>query len=197
MNFKKIAMRILGSLFLISVLTLMAACSNTENPSKEVAATPELNGENLAVPERTPNLMGRVVEVIGNEVTVYKMEADLAQRTPGAGGEGNQRASVSATAGNQRPQMLASGEKEAFVIPVGTPIVSVQRGNSIQLTTVELTEIKKDQILRVWKDEGIVEFVQLMSTSGNRGAGGNTGGQNQGQGGFLGMPPGGGGGGGR
>jgi len=181
-------------LILICILALTAACSGKEDANGKVT-TAASEAEALTVPERVPDLMGRVVGIIGNEVTIYRIEGNFPQTASGRGGgqkpaniaenQNNSEQSSRENPGleNRMPQITVSEEKEAIIIPVGTPIVTIQRG-STQAISVGLTEIKKDQILRVWKDEDIVEFVQLMAVAGGRG--GTGGGQNPGQGGFSG-----------
>jgi len=190
--------KILSILVIICILALTAACGSKGNTNGEIL-TAASEAEVLTVPERTPDLMGRVVEIIGNEVTIYRIEGDFAQRVPGGGGQrlgntvenqNNSEQSSQETPGQstetRMPRITVSEEKEAIIIPVGTPIVTMQRG-STQATPVGLTEIKKDQILRVWKDEEMVEFVQLMAVSGGRNSAGAGGRQNPGQGGFPGI----------
>jgi len=189
--------KVLLVLVLISILVLTAGCGSKENVNGQ-NITSDLETEVFTVPERAPDLMGRVVEIIGNEVAIYRIEGDFAQRAQGGGGQGpanpsenqnNSEESSQETPGqspdNRMPQITVAEEKEAIIIPVGTPIVTLQRG-STQANSVGLTEIKKDQILRVWKDGDLVEFVQLMAVAGARGSGGTGGVQNPGQGGFPG-----------
>ncbi|MFZ7101958.1 MAG: hypothetical protein ACOWWO_04760 [Peptococcaceae bacterium] len=194
-------------LLLFFGVLLTASCSNGNN--SETAPTAAPAGEEIIVPEKTPDLMGRVIEVIGNEVTIYKMEGNFAQgmgqrqANSGAdsGDQGEQQEQIPDTNNsspnnqeqrpeNTTPRVTTAEEKEAFIIPVGTPIVMMQRG-STEPAIVGLTEIKKEQILRIWKnDEDTVEFVQLMGGAGQRSGSGQ--GPGFGGGGFPGgMPPGG------
>jgi len=199
--------KVLFILLFIFVLVLTAGCSSKGNTGGETVPAAS-QSEKVTIPERAPDLMGRVAEIIGNEVTIFRIEGNFGQRA--AGGEGQrpntdtpnsnlpqnsdnpaQQGSEQATAqgsesgtGNRMPQITVSEEKEALIIPVGTPIVTVERG-STQVNVVGLTEIKKNQIIRVWKNEDTVEFVQLMAAAGGRGNGAGSG-QNPGQGGFPG-----------
>ena len=166
-------LKVLSILVLICIIALTAGCSSKENINGQIN-TASSEAEVFTVPERVPDLMGRVVEIIGNEVTIYRIEGNFPQRQSSQGTPGQ-------SPENRIPQITVSEEKEAIIIPVGTPIVTIQRG-STQVNSVGLTEIKKDQILRVWKNGDIVEFVQLMAVAGGRG--GTGGGQNPGQGGF-------------
>jgi len=65
----------------------------------------------------------------------------------------------------------------------------MQRGAG-EATQVGLTEIKKDTILRVWKTEDVISFVQVMGANMPGGAGQGAGGNRQGAGTGDGMPPG-------
>lgn len=210
------------------VAAMVVGCSNgTESPQKvtqENTATLS-EGQKVALPEEQPALIGKVKEIVGNEVTVFKGEVSQNEGTPneGAPNEGapNEGApkeeSVSEEAQekinairekvangtitpeqareelqnlglqpNQNPNrgMKFTEQTETFIIPVGTPIVTMQRGTN-EANQVGLTEIKKDTILRIWKKDGTVTFVQVISAMGNRqGAGGNVPGAGGG------MPPG-------
>lgn len=67
-------------------------------------------------------------------------------------------------------------ETKTFIIPVGTPIATMQRGSK-EANQVGLTEIKKDTVLRVWEKDGAVSFVLVAGGNGamgrRQGAGGN------------------------
>lgn len=195
-------------LMIILVIALVVGCSSgTETPQKvtqeNAAAVSE--GQKVALPEEQPALFGKVQEIVGNEVTVFKGEVRQNEEAP-------QEEPVSAEAQekiqairekiqngtitpeqareelqslgfqpNQNPNraMQFTEETETFIIPVGTPIVTIQRGANTEneANQVGLTDIKKDSILRIWKnDDDTVSFVQVFgggSAMGNRqGAGG-------------------------
>ncbi|MFZ5942637.1 MAG: hypothetical protein ACOYVD_00865 [Bacillota bacterium] len=200
MNFKKIVL-----LLLLAALLFIMGCQNKETATANIVQENSPT-EAPAVPERVPDLMGRVKEVIGNEVTIIKMDPALGQRIGQRGNSDQQRETndsnqpqpgdnVAVSNQGQKPQNIptqdpTAQETEPFIIPVGTPIVMMQRGNT-NPTIIDLTEIKKDQILRVWKYEGYVEFVQVLGGIGSKtGTTGN--GQRNSQGGsFPGVFPGG------
>jgi hypothetical protein len=162
---------------LMVVLLGVAGCSSGEEAAQGNDSAPVAGDETIALPEETPALIGRVKEIIGNEVTVYKMQLPSQDGRPtrqeGTQNPPNQpdqqdQADQSNQAQGNRPAMTeATGETETLIIPVGTPIVTVDRSTN-ETTSVELTEIKADQILRVWMEDDTVQFVQVMVMNANR-----------------------------
>jgi len=175
---------------LVLILTFISivavGCGGTaETPQKNNSTAVE--GEEITVPEERPALIGKVKEIVGNEVTVYK--AQVAQN------EGTSKEEPANQAQNQdnrggRPEfagfeMKFTEETETILIPVGVPIVTMQRGANVK--QVELTKITKDTILRIWKKDGTVSFIQVLG--GNRSYNTGQGEENKGQGTGGGMPP--------
>lgn len=150
---------------------LLTACS-TSNSSKADPPGSETSQEdtNYELPERTPELQGKVKEIIGNEVTIFKMVRSEQQKTE----KPTDKDSSPNKSGQNRFQV--STETESIIIPVGIPIVTPKMTDGkMTLQSVDITEIKKDAMLRIWIiEDGTVEFVQL---SGNRQKGGKQ--QNQ------------------
>ncbi|HAA90389.1 MAG: Uncharacterized protein XD63_1712 [Thermoanaerobacterales bacterium 50_218] len=164
-------------IFLLFSVSAMSCSSGTENQKTEgqIQSNAEslATSENIVVPRERPDLIGKVKDIVGNEVTVYKVE--IAEATEQKSQENSQKPVANKT--NQNSQDLSRAtrpiglkvteETETFIIPVGTPIVTMQRGTN-EIKTVALTEIKKDQLLRVWKKDDTVIFVQVMSGSSER-----------------------------
>jgi len=156
---------------LIFMLGTFAACGNDVEPQTENATNQSIS--NYELPEREADLVGKVKEIIGNEVTVYKVEGGMFQMTLEERKKMREQMQNNTSGEMQRPTMNVSQETETFIIPVGTPIVLLQRVDGERKTqSEELTSIKKDSLLRVWKSEDgeTVEFVQV---TGNRGGGMN------------------------
>ncbi|MDK2822868.1 MAG: hypothetical protein PWQ67_1308 [Clostridia bacterium] len=166
MKFKKILLCI--SLFLILVISV--GCLKSKEVSQEADLANMQNNINLQILEEKPVFIGKVKEIIGNEVTVYKIQMT----------QDNNQSADNVDQGKEKvmrmPRFTVTEETETFIIPVGTPIILKQRGSS-EIITAELTEIKKDQMLSVWKDGDTVKLVQLMGGSGGRLGNGNGGGQ--------------------
>jgi hypothetical protein len=219
----------LNKLILMLVVTfaavLVVGCSSGINAAQKVTqenAATVSEGQKVALPEEQPALTGKVKEIVGNEVTVYKAEANPNEETPKeeplseeardklqAIREKVQNGTITSEQakeemdklgiqpGPTRNPMKFTEETETFIIPVGTPIVTMQRGSN-EANQVELTEIKKDTVLRIWKNGDAVSFVQVIGGSGQRGTGQGTNGQGPGFGGDMppdmggGPPPGGG-----
>ncbi len=188
--FKKLVIIVLIFAFVTSGGCTSVGKEEPKNNGKTAVA----ENEKIVLPEEKPELVGRVKDIVGNEVTVYKVQADT-QTEPGGGSrnlpdqsanQNNRGAMMRATA------MRVTDETETFIIPVGTPIVTIQRGTD-EVKAINLTEIKKDQILRIWKKDGSVVFVQVMGgigeRAGNRGSGNPAEGARSGEG-FGGAGPG-------
>lgn len=204
MNLHKLSLSILITAVILSVV----GCSKgTEAPAKATQENQEntetvSQNEEIAIPEEQPALIGKVKEIVGNEVTVFKGEvgqdagappgepiSEEAQDkfqaireqmqngtiTPEQAREklGNLGLQANQTRGNG---MKFTEETETLIIPVGTPIVTRQRGAD-ETNQVELTEIKKDTILQIWKTDDTVDFVLVMSIGGNRTPGNGEGGE--------------------
>ncbi|GAB6181823.1 hypothetical protein JCM14036_31420 [Desulfotomaculum defluvii] len=207
MRFKKgwiIAM----SIFLAAA---MVGCGGGTATTEKAAATKEVAAETsesqkISMPEERPILIGKVKEIVGNEVTIFKAEVDQngtpAQEAPvkqtqnqnkqQENNQNNQQVNPGARMGNGGFRMNFSEETETFMIPVGVQIVSMQRGSQ-EATDVGITAIKKDSVLRIWKTNGEISFVQVTGGSSTRTTIENTGNNQRGpQGGMevMGPPPG-------
>jgi len=155
------------------VMLFAAGCGSDTGAANADNTAAVVDAEKVVVPEGEPALVGKVKEIVGNEVTVY-----IAEMPAGSGGipVGNRQpiASGEAPPDNQaqRPQAPRAGfkvseETETFIIPVGTPLATVQRGAG-EAARTELSEIKKEQFIRVWKKDEAIVFVQIMAMPGNR-----------------------------
>lgn len=159
-------------LTLVCSLALINGCGGSSTPSTTPEATakkPSVSSQaTVTVPGRTPELVCKVKEIIGNEVTVFKAKIETNQDRPSP--QGQERASSAAN--ERRGLQLQNGggrnrteggagqgtdarqgmgarvsfieETETFIIPVGTPIATMQRGSS-DTALAQLTDIKKDQ----------------------------------------------------
>ncbi len=186
MKFRRLVLVVVVALISIAV----AGCSSeTKAPQHDVVAAMAEN-EKVVMPQEQPSLMGKVNDIVGNEVTVFKGEVTQAEgisKAEPATEESQEKinavrekiASNTITPEQAREDFKNLGiqvnpaqnrlefteETETFIIPVGTPIVTIQRGTN-EANQVELADIKKDTILRIWKKGDVVEFVQLMGGTG-------------------------------
>lgn len=146
--------------------------------------------QKVALPEGNPAFIGKVTDIVGNEVTVLK--ADLPAERPAVAQQTPKQAQGQATKGAAtQPRGMAmkfSDEPTTFIIPVGTPIVTVQRG-SREGIEADLSEIKQDSIVRVWQTNDAVTFVQVTSQGMQRSSGGSESGTRDGAGAGMGGPP--------
>lgn len=142
MNLRKFGLMIL----IITSLGILGGCGNEVPSNQEVVA--EESNVSIERPDGKADLIGKVKDIVGNEVTVYKV-TDKTQ-----------------------------DETSTFIIPVGAPIVSMKFINGERnLEQQELTAIKKDGIISIWKkDDGTVEFVELRGGRGKNKDSARTGG---------------------
>lgn len=214
MEFRKVV-----CILVIAAIPLAGAgCTSSSNTSAQSNATASTSAnstaEKVTLPKDQPALVGKVKEIVGNEVTIYKAQGTLPRMRPPEGtapsnngnrynssngynrdnsNNGNNTGSRPAGKG---PGMQFTKETETLIIPVGTPMAIAQRGG--EATSISLTDIKKDQILLIWKKDGAVSFVEVMGDMGNRNSnsnqqGSNGTGQRNGYSQDWGGPPGGGG----
>lgn len=196
------------TLALVGCGTSTTATGSTQakaQASEEVSA----ETEKVTMPQERPVLIGKVKEIVGNEVTILKAEINEKQGPPSgerpaqgtqaketqaqeSNNSSSQATSQDKTAPGGGPrgfQMKFTEETETLQIPVGVPIVTMQRGSQ-EATVVGLTEIKKDTVLRIWKTDGEISFVQVTSGSGiQRGNRQNTGNNPPGGPSGMGGPP--------
>lgn len=164
-------------IFLLFSMSTMSCSSGTENQKTEgqtqSKAESLVTSENIDVPREKPDLIGKVKDIVGNEVTVYKVEIaeateqETQENSQGTVADETNQNSQDIRRANRSFDLKVTEETETFIIPVGTPIVTMQRGTN-EIKTVALTEIKKDELLRVWKKNNTVIFVQVMSGSSER-----------------------------
>ncbi|MBC9784109.1 hypothetical protein H1S01_06240 [Heliobacterium chlorum] len=194
---------------LLIALAVVAGCNSngasTANPTAQSQSGKEgtTNGATIPLPNRQPELVGKVKDIVGNEVTLYKGKVEQNQdgtASNNSGGNGaangngqnqnnqnrpnrqnnptgqndpNGQNSQNGQNGETRTQrdngqrpagmgrMTFTDETETVLIPVGTPIATMQRGSRVAVSA-QLTDIKKDQIVRFWKNGDTIEFVQLL-----------------------------------
>ena len=177
-------------LFIAAAATVAVGCSSggesaQNQQQKNTAAAVE--NQNVALPEGSPAFTGKVKDIVGNEVTVYKSEVVQGEAAPKDASAGQaqiqSQAGGTGVPGNRGFSMKFTEETQTFIIPVGTPIVTMQRGTGgASLSQAGLTDIKKESILRVWEKDGEVSFVQLTGGGGTAGNRQGTGGSRQGTG---------------
>ncbi|CCO08160.1 hypothetical protein [Desulforamulus hydrothermalis] len=140
---------------LIFISVVAVGCTNI----KENAAVEEVKNEAITIPTERPSVIGKVKEVVGNEVTLYVAQAPQNEAAPTA----NQADQERKPSPQQGPELKFSSETKTFLLPVGVPVVTMQGGTAKQ---VELSKITKDAVLRIWQKDDTITFVQMVN--GNR-----------------------------
>lgn len=181
MKDKKVAFPLV--IVLIAAMTVGCSSKGTEttNQASQKTNTTVAAVQKVALPEEAPVLIGKVKEIVGNEVTVYKaritQNSETAETPKEKSVKNTQTPNQNQTKNgakpeNRGPKMNFTEETETFMIPVGTPIVAMQRGSQ-EASEVGLTEIKKDTVLRIWKKDDTISFVQVQVAGGSNAQRGN------------------------
>lgn len=168
-----------------------AGCGGTAETSQKDNST-VVEGEKVTLPEESPTLIGKVKEIVGNEVTIYIGQVAQNEGTPKENSNLTQTQNQNQDNKGGRPENAGFGmkfteETETFLIPVGIPIVTMQSGSDPK--QVELTKITEDSILRIWKEDGTISFVQVTGSKISKSTGQDE--EKKGQGNFqdMGGPP--------
>lgn len=151
--------------------------NNSRNESNEISEKQGI--ADFKRPEKKPNISGIVKTIVGNEVTILKIERpeisndndgentnaekDERERKPGSGGGmgmsggmGRLNTGTDDEENDERLEMLkkmSTGE-EKVIIPIGIKMLKSNDGKAIMAT---LDDITKDQMLIIWIDETITD----------------------------------------
>ncbi len=152
------------------------AWQNSSNQDKNDKISEKLVIPDFERPEEKPSLSGIVKTIIGNEVTILKIErsmkpengngniekTDKEKKEPkpasgfGKGMDMGKRINTGVGGDAEKLAMLKSmsvGE-EKLIIPVGIKMLKSENGKMIVAT---LDDITKDQMLMIWIDETITD----------------------------------------
>lgn len=203
--------KILSMFLLMVCLVIVTAGCNQDSANTAQVSKTAGTGE-TSIPGDDPALMGKVKEIIGNEVTIYEMavpdnnqagpppqENILPDTSPRYALE--EEAPINAeTAGSSDdfaptiPIPTESTETVTFLIPAGTPIIGMNTGQE-GTSLLTLSDISEGSTIRVWKNDGIITTVQVMGSGKTPTRDKETNTNQMGPGGMApggGMPPGGG-----
>ncbi len=160
--------------------------NNSRNESNEISEKQGI--ADFERPEEKPNISGIVKTIVGNEITILKIERpeisnnndgenanaekDESERNPGSGrgmgmggGMGQLNTGTNDEESDERLEMLkrmSTGE-EKVIIPVGIKMLKSNDGEAVIAT---LDDIAKDQMLMIWinetiTDKNIANFVMI------------------------------------
>lgn len=112
------------------------------------------NASRFGGPERSPDLIGKVKTIVGNKLTVYKVQGDF---TLTEEERAERRARMQSLSPEERARERAerykvSEETIDVLIPVGVPIISTSNLGE-EVTEVDISAIKKNNFLRLWFEE--------------------------------------------
>lgn len=124
----------------------------------------------IALPSDRPAFIGRVKDVANGQITINKAElpAQPQKGAPqGVAPQGDQGANQKGR--GQGRGMKFSDQADTITIPASAQVVTGNpRGGNI--TAIKASDIKKDQLIRVWEKDGAINFVLVMDGNRNRSA---------------------------
>ncbi len=165
---KKIAFTFLILFIIVSI----AACSGSKDSKDDTAATQDIS--RYGAPERRYDLQGQVKSIRGNEVTVNEVigeQLELSEEERTKRRQEMQNLSPEERQKSREDRLKISDETQAFIVPVGVPIISSQNmGGKPEVKKMDLADIQKGSLLKIWfKDDsnnGEAEFIQIMNSGG-------------------------------
>ncbi|MEG6513852.1 hypothetical protein V6C32_18310 [Desulforamulus ruminis] len=161
-------------LLLVFIAAITAGCQSSDAEEGQKASPGMAESEKVTLPQGEPALIGKVKEIIGNEVTVYIAQAAQNGETdkPADQTETQNQEHKGERTGTLGGEVTFSEETETFLIPVGVPMVAMQSGRN-EAGEIELTKITADAILRIWKTDGAISFVQVTNSNKAKSTGQN------------------------
>jgi hypothetical protein len=185
-----------GLMILTIVGCSSAAASEEQTTTTEESTTKEASANSTDLGEI--DVYGEVSEVIGNEVTLKLLEIpDMSNMTREKGTGSDQAgdkaggsapaedttggaaagATPGATGGGGMREKQYTGEEKTIVIPVGTPIVSMTRGEEGMVETeISLNELASGNTLSIYyqEDGKTIEKITIRKPRTGGGQGGKT-----------------------
>jgi hypothetical protein len=184
-----------SSLMILTIVGCSSADASGEQTTTEESASKEANTNSTDLGEI--DVYGEVSEVIGNEVTLKLLEIpDMTamNREKGTGGDTGDKTEGSAPAGDTTSGAAAgattgtpggggmreknyTGEEKTIVIPVGTSIVSMTRGEEGMVESeISLNELTSGSTLSIYYQED-GKTIEKITIRKPRTGGGGQGGQ--------------------
>lgn len=201
MKIKRLITGMASTLMIFAIVGCSNAASSEEQTTTEAETTSKETSTNATNFEEI-DLYGEVSEVIGNEVTLKLLEIP---EMPANGEKGTARpegtdkasgntdtgtaasadtgaAASGATGGGGMREKNYTGEEKTIVIPVGTPIVSMTRGdNGMEETEISINELASGSTLSIYyqEDGKTIEKISIRKqrTGGGTGGPGGEGGK--------------------
>lgn len=185
-----------SGLMILTIVGCSSAAASGEKTTTEESTSNEASKNPTDLGEI--DVYGEVSEVIGNEVTLKLLEIpDMSAMNREKGTDGEQAggkaegsapagdttggAAAGATGGGGMREKQYTGEEKNIVIPVGTPIVSMSRGEEGMVETeISLNELTSGNTLSIYyqEDGKTIEKITIRKPrtgGGQGGQGGKTG----------------------
>jgi len=191
--FKKLVLVSAAILATVSLVGCGAGAPQNAASTTPAAQTQQANGQTangIALPCDQPAYTAKVVDVANDQVTIYKAEltAEPQEGLQGTNqgvpqgppqgtsqgapqGEPQGRAQGAPQGDNEKGpgsgrQMKFSEQADTIIIPASAQVVTGSpRGGDI--SSIKVSDIKKDQIIQVWEKDGAITFVQVMDDNRN------------------------------
>jgi PBP1b-binding outer membrane lipoprotein LpoB len=164
---------IIGSIFIYAGCS--SGSSNPTSSSSESSdsisaqATTGGNPANPAKPDRPADLQGKVKQIRGNQVSIFKAEAtgpELTEEEKAKRREQIQQLSPEEKAKAREERSKITDETIDITIPVGIPIVSNQNvGGQVETETLNLADIQQGNFIKFWFANGNPDEIILVQVS--------------------------------
>lgn len=169
-------------LLVIVMVMMLSGCGQEGNYFDELEkdSPASLQQKSSTVPDRPADIVGKVDTIIGNEVTLLVAEfPENSEQRTGKNKQGEYREMNSKEKEDKRAEfknidpekmqeqrdksksiyennLQYTGEKETFIIPVGTPVISsarVAKGTNMK-EDLDIADIHEGIVLQVWFKQG-------------------------------------------
>ncbi|HBC92759.1 MAG TPA: hypothetical protein DCZ10_07590 [Pelotomaculum sp.] len=181
MLFKKSVLVSAAMFATVSLVGCGAGAPQDAASTTPAAQTQQANGQTangMALPADKPAYTAKVADVANDQVTIYKAEPAAEPQGGPQGtnqgapqGEPQGRAQGAPQGGDEKGpgpggQMKLSEQADTIIIPASAQVVTGGPGGG-DISSIKVSDLKKDQIIQVWEKDGAITFVQVMDNNRN------------------------------
>lgn len=165
MSFRKLLVfaMIMGSIF------IYAGCSSAPADSSAPQAADSGSPADPAKPDRPADLQGKVKQIRGNQLTIFKIEAtapEMTEEEKAKRREQMQQLSPEEKAKTREERNKITDETMDLTIPVGIPVITTQNiAGKIETETLNLADIKQGDLIKFWYVNGNPEEIAFVQVS--------------------------------
>ncbi len=169
--------RLLAYAMIIGAIFAFVGCSSGSNGSSSSSPSAADSGQQVSsksssensgeLPNRPADLQGKVKQIRGNQLTVYRAEItapELTEEEKAKRRETMQQLSPEERAKAREERFKVTDEAIELTIPVGIPIVSTQNvGGKLTTENLNLADIKQGDFIKFWfAGGGSTEIIYLQ-----------------------------------